>query len=101
MAPMEQHFETGPFLVLSKSNGRLQATWHSGSELLVSAIQLVQGFIFVVFRILSVTCSLTRALSQSLALRIIGALIKKNNSGIMGLKLPNQGSKFKLTDKPG
>ena len=32
----------------------------------LSAVQHVQGFAFVVFRILSVTCSLTRGLSQSL-----------------------------------
>ena len=32
-----------------------------------TSLSAVQGFAFVVFRILSVTCSLTRALSQSLA----------------------------------
>ena len=59
--------KTEPFLVLSKSNGRLQATWHSGSELLVfQPYSLYRAFVFVVFRILSVTCSLMRALSQSL-----------------------------------
>ena len=36
--------KTGPFLVLLKSNGRLQATWHRATSL--SAVQLVQGFCF-------------------------------------------------------
>ena len=56
--------KTGPFLVLLKSNGRLQATWHGKAASLVFQ---PYAFAFVVFRILSVTCSLTHALSQSLA----------------------------------
>ena len=64
MAPMERDFlKTGPFLVLLKSNKlpgmvRQRATSRSSVQL---------AFAFVVFRILSVTCSLTHALSQSLA----------------------------------
>ena len=56
--------KTGPFLVLLKSNGRLQATWHGKAASLVFQ---PYAFAFVVFRILSVICSLTHALSQSLA----------------------------------
>ena len=52
--------KTGPFLVLSKSNGRLQATWQRATSLLAVPVQLVQSFC------LPYTCSLTRALSQSL-----------------------------------
>ena len=58
--------KTGPFLVLLKSNGRLQATWH-GKAATFSRNSLYRAFAFVVFRILSVTGSLTHALSQSLA----------------------------------
>ena len=68
MAPSEIS-KTGPFLVLSKSNGRLQATWQSmaASYQSFSRTACTGLFAFVVFRIFSVTCSLTRALSQSLA----------------------------------
>ena len=51
-------------VILLKSNGRLQATWHGKAASLVFQ---PYAFAFVVFRILSVTCSLTHALSQSLA----------------------------------
>ena len=66
MAPMERHFarnfKEGPFLVLTagyKLPGRVRQR--------ATSLSAVQAFAFVVFRILSVTCSLTRALSQSLA----------------------------------
>ena len=52
--------KTGPFLVLSKSNGRLQAPWQRATSL--SAVQQLLSSVYF-----SVTCSLTRALSQSLA----------------------------------
>ena len=55
MAPLERFLKTGPFLVLLKSNGRLQATWHGKAASLVFQ---PYAFAFVVFRILSVTCSL-------------------------------------------
>ena len=40
--------KTEPFLVLSKSNGRLQATWQRATSL--SAVQLVQSFFFCSLR---------------------------------------------------
>ena len=51
-----------------KSSGRLQATWHSkaASYYVFQLYSLYRAFAFVVFCILSVTCSLTCALSQSL-----------------------------------
>ena len=53
----------------SGSNGRLQATWHGipVRQRATSRSSVQLAFAFVVFRILSVTCSLTHALSQSLA----------------------------------
>ena len=56
----------------SGSNAQLQATWHSKAAsymyiLVFQPYSLYRAFAFVVFRILSVTGSLTRALSQSRA----------------------------------
>ena len=69
-APMERHIspEISKTQGLFWSNCRLQATWHSKARQRATSLSAVQlAFAFVVFRIPSVTCSLTRALSQSLA----------------------------------
>ena len=68
MAPMERHFArysedrafSGSFTAGYKLPGIVAASYWSFSHTALA-------FAFVVFRILSVTCSLTRALSQSLA----------------------------------
>ena len=52
-----------PFLVLLKSNGRLQATWHSKAASFSRTACTGAGLFC--FRILSITCSLTHALSKS------------------------------------